>query len=65
MDDPGSTVAILIKKHGLTRAKNTLKPDKKTAPNVYFIDPDGLLGKYKVDSDDEAQKLAEFRDKIV
>jgi tetrathionate reductase subunit B len=65
MNDPGSTVAILIKKHGLTRAKNTLKPDKKTAPNVYFIDPDGLLGKYKVDSDDEAKKLAEFRDKIV
>lgn len=64
MNDSGSAVAKLIKKHGLVknRKKTTARPDKGTAPNTYYIDPDGVLGNYKL-TDDNKDK--EFMDVFV
>lgn len=67
MNDSGSAVAKLIKKHGLASNKNktTLLPGEKTDPYVFYIEHKGTLGSYKFDHKDEKKKAAEFRDSIV
>jgi tetrathionate reductase subunit B len=67
MNDPNSTVSKLIKQFNLekNRDKTTLLPQEKTMPHVYYIDPDGVLNRYKFDYKSEEKKLAEFRDNIV
>jgi tetrathionate reductase subunit B len=67
MNDPKSKVSKLIKEFKLdkNRNKTTMLPKEKTAPHVFFIDPEGILSRYKYDHKDEKKKAAEFRDKIV
>jgi len=67
MNDPGSAVAKLIKKHNLTanKSKTTLLPGEKTDPHSFYINDDkDTLGNYSFDHKNEEAKLAEFRDNI-
>jgi tetrathionate reductase subunit B len=67
MNDPNSEVSKLIKQFKLdkNRDKTTLLPKEKTAPHLFYIDPEGILARYKFDHKDEEKKAAEFRDNIV
>jgi tetrathionate reductase subunit B len=67
MNNPNSKVSKLIKQFNLdrNRDKTTLLPGEKTMPHVYYIDPDGVLNRYKFDHKDEKKKAAEFRDNII
>jgi tetrathionate reductase subunit B len=67
MDNPNSEVSKLIKEFKLDRNKKmtTLLPDEKTAPSCFYIDPEGVLSRYKFDHKDEDKKAAEYRDNIV
>lgn len=64
LNDPGSDVSKLAKEFGLekNRSKTTLRPDKKTKPHVFYIDPDGVLSDYTIDDD---TKEEEFNDTFV
>lgn len=64
LNDPESEVSKLAKKHDLlnNRMKTTLLPDKLTMPHVFYIDPDGILARYKID---KKTKQEEFRDQFV
>jgi len=64
MNDPESHVSKLIKEFKLDK-KSTLLPSENTAPHLFYIDPLGVLARYKYDHKDENKKAAEFRDKIV
>jgi tetrathionate reductase subunit B len=64
MNDSGSAVAKLIKQHNLG-SKNTILPGEKTAPHCFYIDPEGVLNRYKYDHKDQDKRLAEFRDRII
>jgi tetrathionate reductase subunit B len=61
LNDPNSEVAKLAKEFKLleNRDKSTLKPGAKTMPNIFYIDPDGVLADY---SFDDKKKLIEYRD---
>jgi tetrathionate reductase subunit B len=67
MNDPGSEVSKLIKQFKLdkNRDRTTLLPQEKTMPHVFYIDPDGVLSRYKFDHKNQEKKLAEYRDRIV
>jgi len=67
MNDSSSKVSKLIGQFNLDkmRDKTTLLPKENTMPYVFYIDPDGVLNRYKFDYKDEKKKLAEFRDNIV
>lgn len=67
MNDSTSEVSKLIKQFKLdkTRDKTTLLPKEKTKPHVFYIDPDGVLGRYTFDHKDETKKAAEYRDNII
>ncbi len=67
MNDPNSKVSKLIKEFNLdkSRKKTTLLPDEKTAPHVFYIDPDGILSHYTFDHKDQAKREAEYRDRIL
>lgn len=67
MNDPDSKVSKLIKEFNLdkNREKTTLLPQEKTMPHVFYIDPEGVLGRYKFDYKDKEKRQAEFRDNIV
>ncbi len=60
LNDPKSDVAKLAKEFKLleNRATSTLLPDEKTNPFVFYIDPDGVLERYKITKE---TKLAEFK----
>lgn len=61
MNDSSSEVAKLIKEFKLdkNRKTSTLLPDEKTMPNVFYIDPNKILARYKID---KKTKEKEFRD---
>ncbi len=61
INDSGSEVAILAKEFGLleNRNKSTMKPEAKTMPNIFYIDPNGVLADYSFNDKD---KLTEYRD---
>lgn len=61
LNDPNSEVAKLAKEFKLleNRDKSTLKPGAKTMPNIFYIDPVGVLADY---SFDDKKKLIEYRD---
>jgi tetrathionate reductase subunit B len=67
INDSNSAVSKLIKEFGLAknRDKTTLLPQENTMPHVFYIDPEGVLSRYKFDHKNEEKKLAEFRDNIV
>lgn len=67
MNNPNSEVSKLIKQFNLdkNRDKTTLLPGEKTAPHLFYIDPEGILGRYKFDHKDEDKKQAEYRDTII
>jgi tetrathionate reductase subunit B len=67
MNDPGSKVSKLIKEFNLDKNKNktTLLPQEKTMPHVFYIDPEGILDRYKFDYKDKGNRLAEYRDNII
>jgi tetrathionate reductase subunit B len=61
MNDPGSAVAKLIKEFNLdkNRETSTLLPGEKTVPHVFYIDPNKILARFKID---KTTKEKEFRD---
>lgn len=63
LNDPVSEVSKLSKEFGLLKNsdKTTLLSGEGTRPQVFFIDPKGVLGRYKITKEN---KMAEFRDKI-
>jgi len=67
MNDSGSKVSKLINQFALdsNRDKTTLLDQEKTAPHVFYIDPDGVLSHYSFDHKNKEKRLAEFRDNII
>jgi len=67
MNDSGSKVSKLINQFALdsNRDKTTLLDQEKTAPHVFYIDPDGVLSHYSFEHKDKDKRLAEFRDNII
>ena len=67
MNDPGSKVSKLIKQFNLDkkRDRTTLLSQEKTEPNVFYIDPEGVLDRYKFDYKNKENRLAEYRDNII
>ncbi len=67
MNDPSSKVSKLINHFDLDRMrdKTTLLPGENTVPNVFYIDPDGVLNRYKFDYKNKENRLAEYRDNII
>jgi tetrathionate reductase subunit B len=67
MNDPGSKVSKLIKEFNLDKngGKTTLLSQEKTMPHVFYIDPEGVLNRYKFDHKDKKKRLAEYRDNII
>jgi len=63
LNDPESEVSKLMAEFNLleNRDKTTQWPEMGTMPQVYYIDPKGVLGHYKVSKDN---KEMEFRDLI-
>lgn len=63
LNDPDSEVSKLVKKFNLekNRKKTTLLSDEKTLPHVFYIDPDGVLARYKIVKE---TKEAEFKDQV-
>lgn len=61
LNDSNSDVARLAREFGLleNREKTTMKPGFKTMPNIFYIDPDGVLADYSYNDKD---KLIEYRD---
>ncbi len=51
LNDPDSEVSKLAREFNLlkNRKKTTLLPDEKTEPYNLYIDPDGILARYKID----------------
>ena len=43
LNDPESPVSKLVREHNLSAPANVLLPEKGTAPQVYYIDPEGVL----------------------
>ena len=60
LNDPRSKVSKLAKEFKLleNREKTTLLPGEKTMPHVFYIDPDGVLARYKITKE---TKLEEFK----
>ena len=63
LNDPKSEVSKLAKEFKLlkNRKKTTLLPGEKTEPFNFYIDPDGILIRYKID---KKTKEKEFRDQF-
>ncbi len=59
LNDPDSIVAKLDKEFNLTanREKTTMLPGEKTAPFVFYIDPDNILARYKLNKDNKKQEF--------
>lgn len=51
LNDPDSEVSKLDKEFNLVKnsKKTTLLPEEKTVPHVFYIDPDKVLARYKID----------------
>lgn len=64
LNDPNSEVSQLSKEFGLegNRLKTTLLPDELTMPFVLYVDPDGILSRYKID---KKTKEKEFNDQVI
>jgi len=60
LNDPNSEVAKLIKQHGAEQ--NVLLPDKDTAPQVFYIDPDNVLATTYTERN--GNDLSHFMDQI-
>jgi len=43
LNDPESPVSKLVREHNLSAPANVLLPEKGTRPQVYYVDPDGVL----------------------
>ncbi|MBC8412971.1 MAG: 4Fe-4S dicluster domain-containing protein [Nitrospira sp.] len=67
MNNTDSKVSKLIKEFKLDKnsSKTTLLPGENTAPHVFYIDPEGILGRYKFDHKDKDKRMAEYRDNII
>jgi tetrathionate reductase subunit B len=67
MNDPNSKVSKLIKEFNLdkNRDKTTLLPQEGTVPHVFYIDPEGILNRYKFDYKNKDNRIAEYRDNII
>jgi len=67
MNDPNSKVSKLIKEFNLDKNKDktTLLPQEGTDPHVFYIDPEGILDRYKFDHKNKDNRLAEYRDNII
>ena len=65
LNDKRSAAYKLAKEHKLleNRDKSTLLPNKKTNPNVFYIDPDGVLEHYNKKLSNET-KFAEFKSRF-
>ena len=63
LNDPDSEVAKLAKEFKLlkNRDKTTLLPNEKTEPYNLYIDPDGILARYKITKETKAE---EFKSKF-
>ena len=63
LTDPKSAVSKLVKEFELikNRGQSTLLSEEATFPNVFYIDPEGVLSRYRITKEN---KMAEFRDKI-
>ena len=61
LSDPASEVSKLVKEFNLekNRKATTLLPDEKTMPHVFYIDPNKILARYKID---KKTKEKEFSD---
>ena len=61
VNDADSEVSRLVREFGLAdaRDKTTLLPDEGTMPHVFYIDPNKVLARYKID---KTTKEKEFRD---
>ena len=63
LNDPDSEVSRLVKEHKLDNDEHVLLPEKGTRPNLYYIDPDGLL--QKLYTARKKGKLDHFVDQVV
>lgn len=61
LSDPASEVSKLVKEFNLEKNRKTatLLPDEKTMPHVFYIDPNKILARYKID---KKTKEKEFSD---
>jgi tetrathionate reductase subunit B len=59
LNNPDSIVAKLDKEFNLTGNKNksTMLPGEKTDPHVFYIDPDNILARYKLNKDNKQQEF--------
>ena len=59
LNNPDSIVAKLDKEFNLTgkKDKSTLLPGEKTDPHVFYIDPDNILARYKLNKDNKQQEF--------
>ena len=64
LSEPDSEVSKLVKEFKLeeNRKTSTLLPDEKTMPHVFYIDPNKVLERYKIE---KKTKGEEFRDQFV
>ncbi len=62
LNDPKSEVSKLAKKFNLlkNRKKTTLLPDEGTEPFNLYIDPDGVLARYKIDKKTKEEEFKEI-----
>ncbi|UCH38689.1 MAG: 4Fe-4S dicluster domain-containing protein [Gammaproteobacteria bacterium] len=63
LNDPDSEVSRLVREHNLDKDAHVLLAEKGTKPNVYYIDPDGLLEKLYTAR--KKGKLDHFVDQVV
>jgi len=63
LNDPESEPSRLAKEFNLLKniGQTTLLPEEGTFPHVFYIDPEKVLGRYKITKEN---KKAEFRDRI-
>ena len=59
LNDPDSAVAKLDKEFNLTgnKKKTTLLPGEKTDPHVFYIDPDNILARYKLNKNNKHEEF--------
>jgi len=59
LNDPNSEVSKLAKEFNLlkNREKTTLLPGEKTEPFNLYIDPDGILARYKIDKETKEKEF--------
>ncbi len=59
LNNPDSIVAKLDKEFNLTgdKGKSTMLPGDNTDPHVFYIDPDNILARYKLNKDNKQQEF--------